>query len=65
MCTFFDSPGKSLNSTWVKKKDQYKDHSGLFTSGRNPRKQSRGETEQDEATPTMSGPTHLFQLIPK
>ena len=38
-----------------RKKDQYKAHSGLFTSERNPRKRSRSETEQDEATPTVSG----------
>ena len=38
-----------------RKKDQYKAHSGLFTSERNPRKRPRSETEQDEATPTVSG----------
>ena len=38
-----------------RKKDQYKAHSGLFTSKRNPGKRPRSETEQDEATPTVSG----------
>ena len=43
-----------------RKKDQYKAHSGLFTSERNPRKRPRSETEQDEATPTVRGVTHWF-----